>query len=136
METASPSKQIPLVEQSLAIGKLMIYQNITVAEVNEGVHVTRDKIADILMVAHDFYGRSTPFIYVSNRVNSFSIDPLGYYEAIRLFPNLIAYAIVSQNKSRRALAVLEKLFIKKPIQVFDNLPKAIAWAEDLIAKAD
>lgn len=124
----------PIAEHIVDTGRFVFYQNISIAEVAEGTHVTFEKISDMLQIAEQVYGNKTPFVYISNRINSYSIDPLGYYEAIKLFPNLMAYAIVAKTRRRRALVVLEKLFIKKPIRVFDNLESAIKWAEGIISK--
>lgn len=128
-------KQKPLIEHIIELGRFMFYANMSIAEVSEGTHVTHEKIAEMLKMAEDVYGDDVPFVYISNRIHSYSIDPLGYYEAIKQFPNIKGYAIVSQNKQRRTLAVLEKLFIKKPIRVFDDLEKATVWAEQLIEKS-
>lgn len=135
MDTISDFKQEPLAEHKLDLGRFVFYKNISIAEVSEGSHVTFQKISNMLQIAEGVYGNDIPFVYISNRIHSYSIDPLGYYEAIKMFPNIKAYAIVSQNKQRRMLAVLEKLFIKKPIRVFDDLEKAFAWAEQIIAKS-
>lgn len=134
MDTISDFKQKPLAEHKLDLGRFVFYKNISIAEVSEGSHVTFEKISNMLQIAEGIYGNDIPFVYISNRIHSYSIDPLGYYEAIKMFPNIKAYAIVSQNKQRRMLVVLEKLFIKKPIRVFDNLDKAFEWAEQIIAK--
>ena len=134
MDTLSELKEKPLVEHKIDLGRFVFYENISITEVSEGTHVTFEKIAHMLQFAEDVYGNDIPFVYISNRIHSYSIDPLGYYEAIKMFPNLKAYAIVSQNDRRRMLFVLEKLFIKKPIRVFDNLEKAVEWAEQIIAK--
>lgn len=135
MDTIADLKQKPLVEHKIDLGRFVFYENVSIAEISEGTHVTFEKVSDMLRIAEDVYGNDTPFVYISNRINSYSIDPLGYYEAIKLFPNLKAYAIVSQNKQRRMLAVLEKLFIKKPIRVFNNLENAFDWSEQIIAKS-
>jgi hypothetical protein len=125
--------QKPLAEHKLDLGRFVFYMNMSIAEISEGTHVTYDKMANMLKIAENVYGNDIPFVYISNRIHSYSIDPLGYYEAIKKFPNIKGYAIVSQNKQRRTLAVLEKLFIKKPIRVFDNLEEAIEWTKQLMA---
>lgn len=134
MNTIADLKQQPVAEHKLDLGRFVFYKNISISEVSEGTHVTFEKVADMLRIAENVYGNDTPFVYISNRIHSYSIDPLGYYEAIKLFPNLKAYAIVSQNNRRRTLAVLEKLFMKKPIRVFDDLEKAYEWAEQIIER--
>ncbi|MFS4446389.1 hypothetical protein [Maribacter sp. 2307UL18-2] len=134
MNTIADLKQQPVAEHKLDLGRFVFYKNISISEVSEGTHVTFEKMADMLRIAENVYGNDTPFVYISNRIHSYSIDPLGYYEAIKLFPNLKAYAIVSQNNRRRTLAVLEKLFMKKPIRVFDDLEKAYEWAAQIIER--
>jgi hypothetical protein len=124
--------QQALIEHDLENARFVFYQNIAVAEGKEGIHVNSKKAKNALRLAKEVYGNEIPFIYISNRINSFSIDLIGYYEAIKKFPNLKAYAIVTQNKKRRRLAVLEKFFSKKPIRVFDNLDSAMHWAERII----
>ena len=54
---------------------------------------------------------------------------VGYNRVPDLFPNFKAFGVVAQNKRRRLLANLERLFIKKPIGVFDNFDATMLWAE-------
>jgi hypothetical protein len=134
MDTLSYLAKKPLVEHELDLGRFLYYENFSIAEVSEGVHLSPEKMQKLLRIAEDVYGDDIPFVYISNRIHSYSIDPLGYYEAIKMFPNLKGYAIVSQNNRLRTLAVLEKLFIKKPVRVFENLEKAVTWAEQINTK--
>ncbi len=134
MGTATSINQQPIVEYVLETAKVVLYQNIVVVVGTEGTHVTYEKVTNVLRIVKEIYGTDIPFVYISNRIHSYSIDPLAYYEAIKLFPNLKAYAIVSHNKRSRTLAVLEKLFMKKSIRVFDELEKAFEWAEQMITK--
>lgn len=130
---ASPVKQIPIAVHDLDIGKFTIYPNIIVSEFKEGVHVDFENAAYAIQLAQIAFGTENPVIYISHRSNSYSWNPLQYREVVDLFPNFIAFAIVSQNKRRRMVALLEKLLIKKPIAVFDNMDAAIEWAEELLA---
>ena len=133
MQTIADLVQKPLIEHKLDLGRFVYYPHMSISEVSEGVHMDSENMSKLLQIAKDVYGNDIPFIFISNRIHSYSIDPLGYYEAIKMFPNLKGYAIVSQDNRRRTLAVLEKLFIKKPVRVFDNLDKAAKWAEQRIA---
>lgn len=134
METIADLTQKPIIEHQIDLGRFVYYENFSIAEVSEGVHMSSENMETLLLIANDVYGTDIPFVYISNRIHSYSVDPLGYYEAIKKFPNLIGYAIVSQNNRRRTLAGLEKLFIKKPVRIFDNLEKAVEWAERLNKK--
>jgi len=116
------------------IGRFDYYSNVLVAEVKEGIHVTMDTAIEPLQAGAQVFGYGTDFVYISHRVNSYSIDPVGYYEAASMFPNFKALAIVATNRRRRMLANLERLFMKRPIHVFDNLEAAFEWAEEYLEK--
>lgn len=123
-----------IVEHKLDIGRFRFYPNIVVGEVNEGVHVTFESAVLPLQIAEQIYGDYKPVVYISNRLNSYSINPIGYYEAVKLFPNLAAFAIVGKNKKIKMLANLEKLFLKKPIRVYNDLDSAFDWAIAFLEK--
>ncbi len=129
-----PSPQIgkPIVEHNLEVGRFIFYANVLVVEFNEGVHVNFENSAFPIQVALQVYGSDKPIVYISHRLHSYSMDPVRYREVVKLFPNFKGFAIVAQNKRRRMLANLERLFIKKPIHVFDNLESAILRADKIV----
>ena len=106
------------------IGRFDYYSNMIVSEVNEGVHVTTESAIEPLQRGAQVFGYGKDFVYISHRLHSYSIDPTGYYEAASMFPNFKALAIVATNRRRRMLANLERLFMKRPIRVFDSLEDA------------
>lgn len=134
MKTTTVIKQRLLAEHHLEIGSFRFYPNIMVAEFTEGVHVTKANALIPIQLAQKVYGDGRPFIYISHRLNSYSMDPVGYGEVVGMFPNFRGFAIVSQNKYRRMLAALEKLFIKKPMAVFHTLEDAFVWSGELLEK--
>ncbi len=125
-------QQKPIVEHTFSVGRFACYPNIIVGEFNEGMHVTKDAIAEPIRMVQELYGTENPFVYISHRRHSYSMDPVGYKEIAGMFPNFIGFAIVSNNRYRRVLANLEKLFIKKPIRVFYRMDKAFEWAQSLV----
>lgn len=131
---ASPVKQSLVEEHHLDIGKFTFYQNILVSEFKEGIHVTFENAAFPIQLAQIAFGSENPIVYISNRTNSYSCDPVRYREVVELFPNFTAFAVVTKDRRRRMLAKLERFFIKKPIRVFNNMEDAIAWAEEQIEK--
>ena len=131
---ASPTRQKFIVEHKLDIGKFVFYTNIVVGEFYEGVHVTKENATEPIQIALQIYGDKEPIVYISHRLHSYSMDPVGYGEVVKMFPNFIGFAIVSQNRYRRMLANIEKLFIKKPIGVFYDMESAFDWAEGLLEK--
>ena len=134
METTTGLQSQLIAEHRLEIGNFQFYTNIIVGEFAEGVHVTRLNALKPIQLAQKTYEDNRPFVYISNRLNSYSIDPVGYTEVVGMFPNFKGFAIVSQNKYRRMLAAVEKLFIKKPISVFHNIEEAFEWSNELLEK--
>lgn len=122
----------PITTIDTEIGKFDYYTNMVVAEVKEGVHVTIDHAMEPLQAGAEIFGYGTNFVYISHRLHSYSIDPTGYYEAASMFPNFKGLAIVATNRRRRMLANLERLFMKRPIRVFDNLEDAVEWADEFL----
>lgn len=134
MEITPSTTQELIAEHQLEIGKFLFYTNIVVGEFYEGAHVTKENAIEPIYISQQIYGEYKPIVYISHRLNSYSMDPVGYKEVVEMFPNFKGFAIVSKNKYRRMLASLEKLFIKKPIGVFDNMDSAFYWAEELLEK--
>ncbi len=121
-------------EKTFSIGRFLFYPNFIVGEFNEGVHVTQKNAAEPIRMAQEIYGTDKPLIYVSHRLNSYSMDPIGYEAISKMFPNFKGFAIVSENRYRRMIAKLERLFIKKPIAVFYDLESAFEWGETILVE--
>ncbi len=125
-----------LAEHHLDIGRFLFYEGIVIVEIQEGVHLTIDAAEGLFHLMRQQYGNEKPIVYISHRIHSYSIDPIGFYNGLnKQFPNLIAFAIVSQNRRRRMFAKFEKLFVKKPIDVFNTLESALTWAEEQRSKS-
>ncbi len=107
-----------------------IYDNYIIGTFSEGFEVQREHIKILLdFVNRHFKNKS--FVYISNRKNSYSIDPTIYHEATKV-ENLIAVAIVSENKIQKTLSQLEKHFYDKKIKYFKTIGEAIDWKETLL----
>ncbi|MGS2726013.1 hypothetical protein ACU8DI_05350 [Psychroserpens sp. BH13MA-6] len=112
--------QIVKQEQSEA-GTLHFFNHIAVVEFNEGMHID---LATARKTIHDlmaYFGNSKPFGIVANRINSYSIALLETVEVKSIFPNLVAYGIVSHNEAGRMNAEIESQFCTSDNISFDNL---------------
>ncbi|WP_290697667.1 hypothetical protein [Lacinutrix sp.] len=69
--------------------------------------------------------------YISNRIVSYSVDPLVYKEAEKI-PSLVAIAVIPGDENMRANAEFERQFYDRPFGIFDNLTKAMKWAQTII----
>jgi flavin-dependent dehydrogenase len=132
MGKTSSIDKVPIAEHELEIGRMTFYPNIIVGEVGEGMHITFESATIAAQVIAQTYKGTIPFVYISNRVNSYSMDPVAYKELFSLVPNLLGFAVVSESKRRRMLSNLERMFVKKPMRVFSSMDEAFDWAHKLL----
>lgn len=126
--------QKPILEKEIAIGRFVFYQNIIVGEVNEGEHSTFENAKEIFNLAEEIYGNDNRFIYISHRINSYSVDPFWFIKAKIQLPNCKAFVLVADKSGKEKFAKIEKMFIKSKLVMHDNLENAIAWADEFFAK--
>ena len=116
----------------LEIGSIYFYENFVVVEIKEGIALDFDNATEMLKLAKIYYGNTTPFVYITNRKNSYSFNPTAHFKTAPLFPNLKGYAVVSYDLINRDIAEMEKTFLNAPVKIFDNLDSAIDWVAELI----
>jgi len=104
-----------------------IYDLYMVVTVNTGVNITSSH-NEILTNIADTYFKKKPFVYITHRINSYSVDPSVYKETSKI-TNLIGFCVVSKNYMAKSTAQIEKLFLSKPFEIFDTLSEAIEWAK-------
>ena len=114
----------------LAYGNLCFYNGYVIVTMNEGATVTLDvhKTNEKILLEHF---KDTPFVYIANRVHSYSVDVLVYREVSKL-KNLLGEAVVAPNVYARSTIDLEKKFMDKPFERFTSLENAIIWAQRLL----
>ncbi|MEX2350399.1 MAG: hypothetical protein WD554_05925, partial [Flavobacteriaceae bacterium] len=110
-----------------------IYDNFLIAVMKEGITVL-PKHNEVLMELANKYFKNRPFAYITNRINSYSVDPNVFKETSKI-ENLVAFAVVSQQELGIANASFEKVFLKKPHKSFNKLIDAIVWCEKKVAEA-
>ena len=131
----TPVAENAIATHNLNLGRFIFYPNLIVGEFAEGVHVTFDNAALLIQMATQVYGSEEPIVYIWHRINSYSANLVAYKEVLELFPNFKAMAVVSQNRRRRMLANLERLFIKSPLRVFDTMDDAVKWAQAILQQS-
>ena len=110
---------------------VQIYDNHIIVEMNTGVHITLKDNTTLINIV-DTYFKNKPFVYITNRVNSYSVDPAVYKETSKI-TNLVGLCVVSKNFMAKSAAQIEKLFFDKDFEIFDTLPEAIEWAKTTLA---
>ncbi|HLV39175.1 hypothetical protein [Xanthomarina sp.] len=114
--------------------EVFVFDEFLICQIKEGESIQPDhniKLNEIIQ--KHFSGKN--IAYISNRVNSYSVDPLTYVETEKI-PNLLAIALISQEGIMRRNAEFEKDFYDKPYEIFNNLSEAINWVHRIIRNAD
>jgi hypothetical protein len=112
-------------------GTLELFQNYVIAEMKEGITVIPEYNDELATIAETFY-KNRPFAYITNRKNSYSVDPQTYLRTAKI-ENLVAFIVVSKEPVKHSNLALEKIFYNKPIELFEDLGQAIEWAEEILA---
>ena len=124
------SKYVNLEHEELILpfGKFYFFEKFVVSELHEGVHFDwkRVKILSDIMINH--YGEINDLIYLSNRVNSYSIEPQSWLKFDSKYHLFIASGIIAYDNRGGLSVVLERLFSKEKIKRFRRLKDAIEWA--------
>ncbi|MCB4797402.1 hypothetical protein [Neotamlana laminarinivorans] len=115
---------------NLEIGTVKIYKSYLIVEINEGETITETS-NNILIDIADAYYPTKPFVYISNRINSYAVNPVVYTKTSQI-PNLAGFSVVSSNNLSLNNAEVEKLFVNKPFEIFTDLNEAIIWAENIV----
>lgn len=115
-------------------GSAEIHPDYIIATMNEGVLVSPEMNKELLALVKKYYPKSK-FAYITHRIHSYSVDPRVYIETSKI-KNLAAIAVVSDNPINLSNAQVEQLFSKKPFRTFKSLPRAVQWANKIVAKND
>ena len=114
------------------IGTVRVYENYIVATFDEGATVTLERAYQIIGIS-EIHFRGRNFGYISNRRNSFAIDPI-IYTYLRGLDNLIAFAIVSKKEIDMHNFKIEKMFYKKNMEFFIEFENAVNWVKKKVKR--
>jgi len=114
------------------IATIYVYnKNILVVEVNEGVNLSYASAGKPLLKGL-LVLKNRPWVYVSHRVNSYSVVPTDY-EYLHKIKTLKALSIVVPTGTDPSTTAIEQIFCRKPFQLFNNgLEEAMLWAEKML----
>lgn len=107
-----------------------LYDNFVVIEVNEGATLSFKNGFTLLLKVLTTLG-TKPWIYVSNRVNSYAVVPTDY-KYLNKVPTLKGFAIINSKTSKLNNAHLEKAFSKKPFTIVSDLSEAYDWGKGIL----
>ncbi|WP_452221977.1 hypothetical protein [Lacinutrix salivirga] len=116
----------------LSFCELNFQDNIVICKVFEGETVTQANSNHQTKVILNYF-KDKPFVYITHRINSYSVDP-NIYSNTSNIDNLLGFVVVSSNFASIKNALFEKLFLNKPFVVFNTLERAINWSKKTIEK--
>ncbi|GGG49599.1 hypothetical protein [Bizionia arctica] len=117
---------------TLPFGTVSFHENYMVSVMNEGITVNIG-LNNVLEDLAKSYFKNKNFVYITHRINSYSVDPNIYFKTSQI-SNLVGFAVVTGNKLHLDNIELEKMFFTKPFKTFKSLTKAIDWANNLVDK--
>lgn len=112
--------------KELGFCKIEFHSNYVICNVNEGETITpktSDELTEVLL--NHFKDKS--FVYITHRINSYSVDPTIYNDLSKI-KTFKGFAVVSSNVVVQQTAEIEKLFFKKSFKIFNDLETAKEWA--------
>lgn len=107
-----------------------LFDEFLVNQIREGVTITPEhnlKLKEII----DRHFKNKPVVYISNRIFSYSVDPITYVGTSKIH-NLLAIAVVADTDINIKNAFYEGTFYNNPFQVFKTLSEAIQWVQEVI----
>lgn len=117
-------------------GYFYFFENFIISEIHEGVHFDLKKIEIVSEEVLRFYKDPnkkgpTNLVYISNRINSYSLDPNSWPKVETKFGINHTRIIVTYNNWAFTNALIEKMFSKGLIKCYQTLDDAITWTLSL-----
>lgn len=112
--------------------EVFIFDDFLIKQVKEGADINHNQTEEFKTILKEHFNGKN-MAYISNRVFSYSVNPLIYKEAEKI-SNLVAIAIIPDNHKMRANAEYERQFYDRPFGIFNNLSDAIQWVHKIIEK--
>ncbi|MBD0779449.1 hypothetical protein HPE56_16740 [Maribacter sp. ANRC-HE7] len=120
-------------EINYSFGDFYLFDTFVVGEIHDNVHVSWKEhgkmIAEELSNLYDNNGKD--IIYISNRVNDYSLVPTDWKIFFKLSYNLKAYGIISHTKTGYFNAMLERMFVNTKSRWFNSLEDSIIWVDKI-----
>ncbi|MFN4763950.1 hypothetical protein ACKGJN_12555 [Gillisia sp. Q332] len=123
----------PLIEtMELNFTTLKFYKDFVVSKIKEDVVLDKNNTEALVEACSGIY-QGERFIYISQRFNSYNVDPLIYVD-LEKATNLWGIAIVSTKASALKMAFFEKNFAKFPFEIFTEFEESLTWAKEILRK--
>lgn len=110
--------------------EVFVFDDFLIKQIKEGVLIDLKETKQLETILKKHFNK-TNLVYISNRVTSYSVNPLVYKEVEKI-SNLVAIAIIPNSGKMLQSALYEKKFYNKPFEIFDTLSEAIIWVSKIL----
>lgn len=118
----------------LDIGDFHFFSDFVVAEFKQGAYVSFSDFKEIFDLSQEFF-ESQPYGFISNRVNSFSVNLLDILKHRQKVKHLKAYAIVTYNHNSKRMLAIEDYYFKFQRKRFNSFLDAARWVTAQVKSA-
>ncbi|WP_370214605.1 hypothetical protein [Mesoflavibacter profundi] len=115
---------------NISHAEVFVFDDFLIKQVKEGVKIDLEETEELKLILEEHF-KNKKMAYISNRVTSYSVNPLVYKEVEKM-SNLVAIAIIPKDEKMRQSAEFERQFFNKPFEIFENLSDAIQWVQKII----
>lgn len=117
-------------KEVLSFCKITLYQDYVYVIMNEGVTVKPEHNEILVKLALQYY-KNEKFVYITHRINSYSVNPTIYIETAKI-SNLVGFIVIKPQEETIKTEDIESLFFNKPFIKCNTLDKAIEYKDSLL----
>lgn len=110
------------------LGEFEFYSNYFIGRIDEGVNAGPSFVDSLTKLIQKHYSGG-PIIYISDRVNSYSLDPIATNELIRRNNIRFAGIVIYTQQQKHVYSYEEHVLQGVTVCSFDALSTAVSWAE-------
>lgn len=115
---------------NLSFCDIEIYEDFVINTMKEGITAVPNYHSLLKIAVNQFFANK-PFVYISNRINSYAIDPEILTKMCGI-ENLVGFGVVSDAPQQKMQVQLEEMFFKKEIHLFSKMNDALIWKSKVI----
>ena len=120
-------------EINYSFGDFYLFDTFVVGEIHEDILFSWKEhgklLAEELSNLYDNNGKD--IIYISNRVNDYSVIPMDWNKFFTYSYQLKAYGIISYTKTGFFNAMIERMFVNTKLRWFNALDDAMVWVDSI-----
>ncbi|WP_340198775.1 hypothetical protein [Ascidiimonas sp. W6] len=116
---------------NFSFGKMYFFDCMMVSEFKEGIILSQENTLEFIQKARNYYNASDKLVYISNRLHSYSVDPMQWVKLGSRYHGLLGIGVVNYSFVKKKVFHVEKVFCKKPMIGFNSLNKAVEWAYEI-----